>query len=366
MPIQDVVWDSPDHTKAKLAILKGYLDAWFPILGQRQPKIVYIDGFAGPGTYAGGEEGSPVVALRAAREHSHRDNFGEIVFWFIEKNKKRCEELGRVLREKFPDMKNGDGDQFQYHVVHGKFAKSVESTLDIIESRNDNLAPTFAFIDPFGFSNMPMRTVKRILGYPHCEVMVTFMDGFIKRFRDVAQKNTLDEIYGTSDWEKISESGSDPDITYVDLYKKQLVEAGAKYVRTFQMKNASGMPIYHLVYATKHIRGMEVMKKSMWGVSRAGEYAHSDRTDPRQRVLIDDRDETVWLPRAAQSVLKKFGGKRVLLEIVREYVIGHTPYPFKKSILRKLEKDGKIVHVTGRKGKSGYPDASFISFSSGA
>ena len=155
MTIRDVIWNSSDHTRAKLAILKGYLNAWFPIFAQTWPKIVYIDGFAGPGVYAGGEEGSPVVALRAAREHSQRDKFGEIVFWFVEQDGKRHEHLEKVLREKFPDMKNEDGDQFQYHVVHGEFAQSVESTLDEIEVQNQNLAPTFAFVDPFGFSNMP-------------------------------------------------------------------------------------------------------------------------------------------------------------------------------------------------------------------
>lgn len=364
MPIPDVVWDASDHTKAKLAILRGYLNAWFPILAQTNSKIVYIDGFAGPGVYAGGEEGSPVVALRAAREHSLHDKFNEIVFWFIEQKKKRCENLQNVLQEKFPDMKNGDGDQFKYHVMHGEFAQSVENMLDEIESRNHNLAPTFAFIDPFGFSNMPMRTVTRILGYSRCEVMVTFMDGFIRRFHDEKRENLLDEIYGTSDWKKIAGPDPSADITYVDLYKKQLEGAGAKYVRTFQMKNAGGLPIYHLVYATKHIKGMHVMKKSMWGVSRAGEYAYSDRTDPNQQVLIDGRDESVWRPKAAKSVFEKFSGRKIPLELVKEHVIGHTPYPFQKSILNELEQAGKITGVTGRrKGRRGYPDACFISFS---
>ena len=180
------------------------------------------------------------------------------------------------------------------------------------------------------------------------------------------RKDSIDEIYGTPDWNELAGSGPAADIAHVDLYKMQLEKAGAKYVRTFQMKNAGGMAIYHLVYATKHIKGMEVMKKSMWGVSRAGEYAYSDRTDPMQQMLFDGRDEAVWRPKAAKSVFEKFGGKRVPLELVREHVVGHTPYPFQRSILSELEKDGKIVDVTGRKGRRGYPDTSFISFAPGA
>jgi hypothetical protein len=34
-------------------------------------RIIFLDGFAGPGRYAGGEEGSPLIALRALFLHPH-------------------------------------------------------------------------------------------------------------------------------------------------------------------------------------------------------------------------------------------------------------------------------------------------------
>ena len=364
MSIRDTVWELEEHTRAKHEILKGYLGAWFPILAQSRYRIVYIDGFAGPGVYAGGEEGSPVLALRTAREHPLRDRFNEIVFWFIEHNKKRYTRLGEVLQEKFPDMENKDSDRIRYYVVHGEFARSVEGTLDEIESEGQNLAPTFAFIDPFGFSNMPMRTVRRILGYLRCEVMVTFMDGYIRRFHDERRENALDEIYGTPDWRQIPKS--DTDMTYVELYKQELKKAGAKYVMAFEIKDSQGKGIYNLVYATKNIKGMEVMKNAMLKASQAGEYMYSDRTDPQQQVLIDYRDESHWVPRAADSVFKKFSGKRnVPVEVISEHVVGHTIYPFRKSILKELEsgETPRIVDVKRRKRKGTYPDGCRVSFS---
>jgi hypothetical protein len=61
-------WDLAPHTAAKLDILGAYLRAWFPILsrGRNFDRIIYIDGFAGPGRYNQGEDGSPIVALKAA------------------------------------------------------------------------------------------------------------------------------------------------------------------------------------------------------------------------------------------------------------------------------------------------------------
>ena len=66
---KDTVWELEPHTRAKHEILKRYLQAWVPILSLgRFPKVLYVDGFAGPGIYSGGEPGSPIIALRAARD----------------------------------------------------------------------------------------------------------------------------------------------------------------------------------------------------------------------------------------------------------------------------------------------------------
>jgi three-Cys-motif partner protein len=62
------VWPAEPHTIAKIAILEGYLQAWFPIFGRVKGRfdLLYIDGFAGPGKYTNHSTGSPVAALRSA------------------------------------------------------------------------------------------------------------------------------------------------------------------------------------------------------------------------------------------------------------------------------------------------------------
>src|SRR6266446_2858127 len=75
-------WAADPHTLAKHAILRRYLQAWFPILTQQASalarqfgkapnrEVLFIDGFAGPGEYTNGKEGSPVIALKAALNHA--------------------------------------------------------------------------------------------------------------------------------------------------------------------------------------------------------------------------------------------------------------------------------------------------------
>lgn len=65
---QQTLWPAEPHTLTKIDILKGYLNAYFPILGRtkRGQEILLVDGFAGPGEYTNASEGSPIVALRTA------------------------------------------------------------------------------------------------------------------------------------------------------------------------------------------------------------------------------------------------------------------------------------------------------------
>ena len=64
---QSPLWEAEPHTLAKHAILKKYLDAWAVIFSRtlNVTELLFYDGFAGPGEYAGGELGSPIVALNA-------------------------------------------------------------------------------------------------------------------------------------------------------------------------------------------------------------------------------------------------------------------------------------------------------------
>jgi three-Cys-motif partner protein len=60
-----VLWRLDDHTRAKHRVLRSYLNAWIPVMGQqainvrhrthREQHLLLVDGFAGPGRYIDGE-----------------------------------------------------------------------------------------------------------------------------------------------------------------------------------------------------------------------------------------------------------------------------------------------------------------------
>ena len=95
-------WDLAAHTAAKLEILGAYLRAWFPIVGHSQSfdRIIYIDGFAGPGRYKKGEDGSPIIALKAALGAIERIP-KPFEFHFVERKRR----VAAALNANIEDMK---------------------------------------------------------------------------------------------------------------------------------------------------------------------------------------------------------------------------------------------------------------------
>lgn len=350
--VKEVTWKLNSHTKAKHDILERYLQAWFPILNRTNERIVYIDGFAGPGEYSGGEPGSPIIALKTAKNHSLKLK-SEIVFWFIEENKDRCNHLESIIKkEELPT-------NFSVHVECGRFDERLTSTLADIENEGTHLAPAFAFIDPFGISDTPFSVVDKILKNKKCEIFINFMSGFLNRFGDLdLNKDHINNLFGTDAWQTEATRSEEG---FVEYYQYRLGTI-ARYVRSFTMMNENNQIIYRLIFGTNSYDGLRKMKDAMWRVDKTGSFTFSDRTDPKQVLLIPHEPNYSDLKRL---IVNKFNGLEADIDDVERYVVIKTIYcetHFKKQILTKMEKCNPPEIIVSRPSKSGFPPNTKIKF----
>lgn len=92
------VWKIDPHTTAKHRLLRGYLDAWMPIITSSFPRVTIFEGYSGPGVYKDGEPGSPIIAMRALLSRSELVNTRKPVqFVFVEEREDRIAELERQV-----------------------------------------------------------------------------------------------------------------------------------------------------------------------------------------------------------------------------------------------------------------------------
>lgn len=359
MAITSTIWDLQPHTEAKHIILKKYLDAWLPILTKYQGRVIIIDGFAGPGEYSKGEDGSPIIALKTVLNHKIPIK-AEVRFLFIEKDKNRCE----FLKNKIEKMSLKDNMKWQ--CINDEFAKVIGSILDEIEKNNHNLAPTFVFIDPFGFSGIPLEIIKRLMENKRCEVLISFMYEDITRFIGLPQneENGI-KLFENEEWEVIIQGNSEEKEKLLhQLYQRQLENfAGIQYVRSFKMKNKFDKCDYYLFFGTNNELGLEKMKEAMWQADPSGKFEFSDVTyEPTQTFLSPKQPNHNLLK---TLVIKKFKGQKVKTEDLRKFIVLGTPFlrtHYKSEILKPMEEKGEIKVLGSRKKRFSYPDGVVIEF----
>ena len=361
--MDSVTWPIEPHTLAKHDLLRRYLGAWFPIMYKRNKRIIYLDAFAGPGVYTGGEQGSPLIALKTLITHKVFPKMGgtEFLFAFIEKDKLKCQRLEQEIKTFWLTQEENKTSNIKIEVLNNEFMNIAQDVLNILESDNAILAPTFAFVDPFGWSGMTLDLMTKFLSFRKCEILVNFMVEDISRFlnEENTQKSLLD-CFGTDRYRDFASLSGDERIEALrDLFVDQLREAGSfKYVTSFKMVNNRGKTKYFLIHGTRSITGLRAMKDAMWKLDPTGNYQFEARWRGRQ-VLFSPN----YIKDLEKEFIEEFKGREVSISEIENYVLTDTLYTKKhiKPTLKEMEGEGKISATNRQKNKT-YPSSTRIRF----
>jgi len=346
----EILWRRKPHTEGKHLVLREYLKAWLPILGEGSGRILFIDGFAGPGEYEGGEEGSPVIAMRTLAEHLARIR-AEVVFLFIEKDERRVRHLKDLVdgwRPRLPPTA-------RVLVRPGDFDSQMTEALDHLDEQKRLMAPALVMIDPFGVKDMPMDVIRRILANRKCEVYASFMWESMNRFFSTPEfEGPLDELFGTGDWRSAHGLAEKErkDFLY-GLYRSQLKEAGAEQVVHFDLYAGNRLR-YSIFFGTGHRKGSDRMKKAIWKVAPWGDFSFRGVMRD-QLVLLEPQPDFQPLRDTLQNRFADQGWVTVsdILEFVSSDETAYHDTQVKKPVLKPMEEKG-LIRVErpegGRKG----------------
>ena len=155
----------------KHAIIDSYAPPFIGKTGKRSTdnRVAFIDGYAGPGRYGDGSEGSGAMLLRHARKHAPLPRNVEL--HFVEDDAKTVAKLREVV------AREGEG----VTVTDGDISKQLPGLLQQCEN-----VPLFAYLDPCGLV-IPLDEVASIFerpsgyGAPATEVLIN-LTAHIRRF----------------------------------------------------------------------------------------------------------------------------------------------------------------------------------------
>lgn len=334
-------WVYREHTKVKHKLLQKYLGGWLLILGRWHERLLIVDGFAGRGTYDGGNDGSPIIILRQAQELISTRRVGKVFCAFVEDNTENYNKLRTLLdqvRAQYPDVTILGPFKGEFEVVASR----------AIRESGGNLVPSFWFIDPFGFTGIPFETMKRIMALKRSEVFVTWMSRDIDRFLShVDLHDALDRLFGTRRWRRIREShisGHAKEKALRQLYEEQLRSIACKVTAFRVCMDDRLQTLYYMIHGTKHPKGRRLMKDVMHSQGANGLFSYlgpQDQAARMQGLLLQDDP----IPALKDRLVARFPGRKVSFEDLRNECCDDDELrdPEYRTALRQLRDEGRIA-----------------------
>jgi three-Cys-motif partner protein len=306
-------------------------------------RVAFIDGYAGPGRYEDGKEGSGAMLLRKAREMAHFPR--RIECHFVEADAATVARLKEVAA--------AEGVGVEYTIDDDDISKHLPELLKSAEG-----IPLFTYLDPCGLI-IPLEEVASIFqrpggyGSPATEVLIN-LTAHLRRFAGMLYSPTpveaslkrMDGVCGGDWWrETWLQKCPTKDATEDDKMaaERAVVEGYARELR--QRAGGAGTwiidvrpradlkPVYYLVFATRHMDGMVTFGESAsLGLQKWREYlAEISAEDTLFSVAAEWKEDwkkqenvlkTQWIDTIADNITKELTKGEPFRIIDRPSVIG--------------------------------------------
>jgi hypothetical protein len=240
------------------------------------------------------------------------------------------------------------------------------------------LVPTFFFVDPWGYKGLSLGLINSVLQNWGCDCVFFFNYNRVNMgLSNEAVREHMDVLFGKERAERLRGdlTGLDPqdrERMIVQELSLALKELGAAFVLPFTFKNERGTRTsHHLIFATKHFKGYEIMKGIMARESSeqyqgiaSFEYSPASERFPFLAGLARPLDEL------GDALLGDFAGETLTMNDVYMRHSIDTPYVSSnyKRVLATLEAGGTIKAEPAahdrpkRKGEVTFADSVRVTF----
>ena len=337
---EDFFAEREDQSEVKARIVSKYFETWGMIIAQTKPgdpRILYIDLFAGPGRYEDGSASTPLMVLeRAIAQPKLRD---VLVAWFNDHDENHTATLQREI-DGLPGIETIKNKP---RVFTGEVDDSAAEYFQSLR-----LIPTLSFIDPFGYKGLSSPLIRSIMKDWGSDCIFFF--NYSRINAGVSNEKVfkhMEALFGAENFKKLRErldaNQEAREKIILEHLGEAIRQAGAKHVVFFGFRDGNRLT-HHLVFATKHPKGVEVMKEIM-----ANESTFSNQGVPCYEYAPDSPDPITLFDRALDQLEDELteafaGGSVSMIEIYRRHHLGR-PYIKKnyKAALGNLELAGRIA-----------------------
>ena len=225
--------EQAEQSQVKTAIVSKYFFAWAKVISgaakrSANPRIAYIDLFAGPGRYQDGTKSTPLFILEKAIQDADLRDMLVTLF-----NDKEYANAGS-LREAINAMPGIETLTFAPEVNTEEVG---EQMVQLFEKTN--LVPTLFFADPWGYKGLSLGLINSVLRNWGCECIFFFNYSRVNAgLSNPTVKEHMDALFGVDRAESLRArlapmNAAERELAIVEEICQALIEMGGKYTLPF-------------------------------------------------------------------------------------------------------------------------------------
>lgn len=337
------------QTDYKIRYVVEYIERWL-LVSVNRPEVTninFVDCMSNAGIYKDGDLGTSMEVLslfvNSATQHPNK-----VFNLFVNDNDSARTTICSRVAERL--MQGQPVSNVNVHI----------STLDV----NDYLcnykifykyfgygSSNIVFVDPYDFGTVKIEQLANFISHYYCEVIFNFFtsdyvrNGIDKRIRAcIGNAN----IHNKED--------------LIQYIVDQMKVGKIKYVFSYQFRTSTNTELYQIIYATPHIKGLQVLKEALWKTFNGKFYHRNFNEQPAQLSLFTEEDNRQSLLQIHASSAKRllvhnFNGQVALYKEIEQFLTENTMMQttdFLGSVLKPLIAEGKVIKRCITKNKANY------------
>lgn len=345
------------ETQLKLELFRRYIRKWVPVFmtkprmdaNRKQRSVHIFDLFAGPGTDANGEPGSPLLVMKELQSFCQQNKAiripnPDVQLYFSDDDPAHIDALRRIVSDNICPA-----GCCKPIVQKQTFQDAIDLAMPTLM---DEGKACLVIMDQFGLKEVTPELVIQLSRCPVTDIVFFISSSFIRRFADEAavQKYfcvSADDIR-KSDYRSIHR--------YIcDYYRSKLPKESDYYLVPFSIKK--GANIYGVIFGSGNMLGLYKALQTCWeldGVTGEANYSvdgdivwsgqqslFADDNVPRKRDLYRRSLEQIIKERSMHSPLKGANNREIFRQTLES---GFLPKHAKEE-LRRLENEKRIEVV---------------------
>jgi len=359
--------ESSEQSAVKTAIVSKYFWSWAKVImvqvrKHADPKIAYLDLFAGPGRYKDGTTSTPLFILEKAIEDGEMSQM--LVAIFNDRDDDNAQDLQSAINQ-LPGIET---------LKHRPVVLNKEVGSEMVKLFSSiQFVPTLFFVDPWGYKGLSLQLVNSVLKDRGCDCIFFFNYNRINMgLSNPMVQEHMAALFGEKRAQALREklerlSPQDRENYIVEELCAALGATQGRYVLPFTFKNDAGTRTsHHLIFVSKHPLGYGIMKEIMARESSMHEqgvpnfqYSPADKRFPLLFELnrpLDDLEE---------MLLTEFAGRTLVMkQIYERHHIGRRFIKKNyKDVLKQMEGKGLIRCEPSKRAKGTFGDNVKVTFS---